>query len=220
MECYVADISHPWWDGKSCVACATFNETTPAWNRDSRQCVGKCQEGQIPDKQSVCRTCLEQDENTPFLKDRACASKCDETYDEKKVCKTCEIMYKELPYWDGEKCIGGCTRTRLLEERELCIDADTCPAGLKLSTNGKLCVDSCELWMTKKTTNEDQCVDSCPLTAPLREGDQCKECPNDGFWDLKLRQCVDSCSDWAQESGFRVCEMCETTSPETPYWDG
>ena len=83
-----------------------------------------------------------------------CVKQCQETHDENMVCRTCEAMYKELPYWDGEKCIARCVRTTLINGREFCVDADTCPAGLKLSTDEKSCVERCDLWVLDKTTGE------------------------------------------------------------------
>ena len=61
---------------------------------------------------------------------------CWETHDEEKKCSTCAALYGEKPHWDGEKCISRCTRTRLVGDRELCIDTDACPVGLRLTLNG------------------------------------------------------------------------------------
>ena len=81
-------------------------------------------------------------------------------------------------------------------------------------------MEKCDLWVEVEDTKEAQCVESCPLAAPWQDGEQCKECPNQGFWNLPKEQCVEACPGWMQADNIRVCRTCEMLSQAAPYWDG
>ena len=65
---------------------------------------------------------------------------------------------------DGTHCVEKTDCRRVIEKEGtlICVTAETCPEGTKLSTDGQTCVTSCDTWTEDAQSGELHCVEACP----------------------------------------------------------
>ena len=108
------------------------------------------------------RICAAEGRVVSFTGD-TCEQSCgdNETPDINKMCVCDELS---IIHEDGDRCVKRteCPRAFSKNGVPVCLAAETCPEGTKLSTDEQLCVTECDLWTEDELTKELRCTDACP----------------------------------------------------------